>query len=125
MELSVSDGTLKSTCTAKVTVVDDEAPVVDCGNVGVVSPSEEPITVHFGSELKSNGCPVTVTAMPRGCFLCDAGKKTISECHGSIDGGDVTITDTGGANSHLIFSVTAENDSGSLSDTTTCTLCTE
>lgn len=124
--LSVDNGEDISTCTARVVVVDDEAPEVDCGSVGVIAPCEAPIDVAFGAATKTNGCPVTVTALHEECVFCNRAVKRITrDCDVSVSGGVATIHEAGGVKSHIIFSVTATNDVGSLSDVKSCTICTQ
>lgn len=111
-----------ATCSAKVTVIDDEPPQVDCGDVGIIAPCQVPVSLTFGHGTKANGCEVNVDIAHEKCSACNgAGKETSRDC--DIDG--TTINDSGGVADHISWTVTATNVHGDLSDEKTCTICVQ
>ena len=127
VELTVTDSHGASdSCESTVTVIDNETPAVDCGDIGIIAPCEVPITMTFGAEPKTNGCPVDVEIVHEKCSFCNpSGKEVDRDC--IIDG--TTVMDSGGVKDHISWIVTATNThSGQdtpISAQETCTVCVQ
>eukprot|EP00804_Cyclotella_cryptica_P029486 CCRYP_011290-RB/>CCRYP_011290-RB protein AED:0.01 eAED:0.01 QI:1437/1/1/1/0.66/0.25/4/197/528 len=113
-------------CESTITVIDNEVPTVDCGDVGVIAPCQVPVKLNFGPMSKANGCPVDIEVIHKKCIFCNgAGKETSRDC--VIDGS--TIIDSGGVQDHISWAVIATNvhigESTQLSTEEVCTVCVQ
>lgn len=120
VDLTITDGLgLSDSCTATVTVQDVTPPVISCNNPSTIVPADAPISFTATAE---DNCSVDAPAITTfRCFEVKSNGKIIDKgesCVVSISGDTVTITDSGGVNDQIEWTVTATDGSGNEAETT-------
>jgi hypothetical protein len=103
-------------CVAKVTVVDQEPPMVVCNAPSTIIPPDAPISFTASAAdncLAKTGVTTVITGFD--CFTFTGNGKRIDKtesCAVSFAGDTITILDTGGVGDHITWNVTATDGSG-------------
>jgi hypothetical protein len=116
-----NDGATDS-CTAQITVEDNEPPVVQCNvGSGTIAPPDAPISFTAGAlDNCAAETDVTVVINSFDCFKFTKKGKRIDKtesCEVSIVSDDtITILDSGGVDDNIVWNVTATDGSGNSSN---------
>jgi hypothetical protein len=115
-----------ATCTAAVTVRDTLPPVISCNSPATIIPPDAPISFTAGAADVCEGA-VATTISDFDCFMFTKKGKRIDKtgsCVVQLNGGTVTIADSGGVNDHITWTVVATDGSGNTT-TKTCEVVVE
>jgi uncharacterized repeat protein (TIGR01451 family) len=119
VELTITDGLgLSDSCMATVTVQDVTPPVISCNNPATITPPDAPILFTATAEDNCSVDAPTITTFR--CFQVKSNGKIIDKgesCVVSIDGDTITISDSGGVDDQIEWTVTAIDGSGNESST--------
>jgi hypothetical protein len=113
-----------SSCDVAITVVDTTLPTVSCNAQATIVPPDAPISF---TATATDNCGVSVEIVDFDCFAFTKKGKRIDKtesCVIEIDGGTVTIVDSGGVGTTIEWTVVATDSSGNTS-TVTCTTVVE
>lgn len=107
-----SDGASDS-CSAEVTVVDQEPPMILCNAPPTITPPDAPIS--FTSSAVDNCSVASVLITEFDCFkFTKAGTRIdkTGSCEVTFEGATITILDSGGVHDHIMWTVSAVDGSG-------------
>ena len=122
VSLTAVDGSGNTaTCTTSVTVIDTVAPEIQCNSLATITPPDAPISFTATS---TDHCATTTTITGYDCWMLNGKGKRVDKtgsCVVSYNGATVTITDSGGVNDNIEWTVVATDSSGNTT-TKTCAL---
>ena len=107
--LNVFDGEESSSCTATVTVIDNNShppPLLFCNSPETMEPPDEPVS--FNSTASGICSESTATITGYDCWKMGDDGPHHASCQVEIDGGTITINHTGGVGTHIEWTVESE-----------------
>jgi len=114
--LTVTDGEATANCSATVTVVDQQAPAVQCNTPATIVPPDAPIS--FTASGTDSCGPVTTTVTSYDCYKFTSKGKRVDKkdsCVVTLSGATATIGDSGGVGTFIEWTATTTDGSGNSS----------
>jgi hypothetical protein len=107
-------------CSSDVTIVDTTPPDIQCGAPATITPPDVPISFTATASDICTGDP-SVEIIDYDCFTFTKKGKRIDKtqsCIVEISGDTITISDSGGVDDNIAWTVRATDDSGNVSEST-------
>ena len=127
--LTVNDGQVTRTCTASITVRDNEPleqSKLSCGGgPGIITPCNLPVEYTTSYSAKKNGCPVSTTIAGHKCQFCDAKGRTINgACQVGASDSSFSVTNVDQAGQIISYTVVATDVNNAVVQQE-CSVCVE